>query len=103
MYVDGLTIKKLVRYLVIHVSHEIILNDRKVGSNMGKLKNQMIADAEQEFIRQEKRYLSGRDISSRASLCRINEPSDEDLARFDKEFNDWLDAYERSFGNGEYL
>jgi hypothetical protein len=25
--------------------------------------------------------------------------SDEALAQFDKEFNDWLDAYEKSFGD----
>ena len=25
--------------------------------------------------------------------------SDADLAQFDKEFNDWLDAYEKSFGD----
>ena len=64
---------------------------------MGKLKTQMIVEQEQEFIRKELGYknqtqtLAGLDMS------------DEELARFDKEFNDWLDAYEASFGGRDYL
>jgi hypothetical protein len=59
---------------------------------MGKLKNSLIAFEEQRACKQ-KPILDPR---SRGMV-----DSDEEWAIYEAEFNDWLDRYEQSFGQGE--
>ena len=61
---------------------------------MGKLKNAIIAENEQAFKRifEKSKYSDPR-------ISGISEPSDEELAQWDMEFNAWLDDYEKSFGD----
>ena len=61
---------------------------------MGKLKNALIAFDEQRMT---KKLL---DKDPRNSGL---EDSDEARQQYEKEFNDWLDKYEQSFGNQENL
>ena len=58
---------------------------------MGKLKESIIAEQEQLDSRL---YKVSANNDPRISGLDI---SDEELAQFDKEFNDWLDRYEASF------
>jgi hypothetical protein len=60
---------------------------------MGKLKESIIAEQEQLDSRL---YKVSANNDPRISGLDI---SDEELAQFDKEFNDWLDRYEASFGS----
>jgi len=60
---------------------------------MGKLKESIIAKQEQLDSRL---YKVSANNDPRISGLDI---SDEELAQFDKEFNDWLDRYEASFGS----
>lgn len=60
---------------------------------MGKLKNMLIVDQEQMDNRLLPKSLSK---DPRVSGLDI---TDEELAQFDKEFNEWLDMYEASFGS----
>jgi hypothetical protein len=60
---------------------------------MGKLKESIIAKQEQLDSRL---YKVSANNDPRISGLDI---SDEELAQFDKEFNDWLDCYEASFGS----
>ena len=60
---------------------------------MGKLKNAIIAEQEQMDSRL---YPKLANNDPRVSGLDI---TDEELAQFDKEFNDWLDKYEASFGS----
>lgn len=60
---------------------------------MGKLKNAIIAEQEQMDSRL---YSVLANKNPRTSGLEI---TDEELAQFDKEFNDWLDMYEQSFGS----
>lgn len=63
---------------------------------MGKLKNMLIVANEQMDNR-----LLPKTISTDPRV-RGMDISEEELAQFDKEFNEWLDAYEASFGR-DYL
>jgi hypothetical protein len=60
---------------------------------MGKLKSMLIVDQEQMDNRLLPKSLS------KDPRVRGMEITDEELAQFDKEFNDWLDRYEQSFGD----
>jgi len=60
---------------------------------MGKLKNAIIAEQEQMDSRL---YQVLANKNPRTSGLEI---TDEELAQFDKEFNEWLDMYEQSFGS----
>ena len=59
---------------------------------MGKLKQALI-----QF--DEERMAKGKPIVD--PRYRGLEDSDADWALYEAEFNDWLDRYEQSFGNGE--
>jgi len=61
---------------------------------MGKLKNAIIAENEQAFKRifEKSKYSNPRTDG-------ITEPSEEQYAQWDIEFNAWLDDYEKSFGD----
>ena len=59
---------------------------------MGKLKNALIEFDEQRMAKK----LLDKD-PRRSGL----EDSDEAWAQYEKEFNDWLDRYEQSFGQGD--
>ena len=61
---------------------------------MGKLKNAIIAEQEQMDSRLYPK-LANQDPRNSG----IQNISDEELAVFDREFNEWLNAYEKSFGN----
>ena len=61
---------------------------------MGKLKNALIEFEEQRMAKK----LLDKD-PRRSGL----EDSDEAWAQYEKEFNDWLDKYEQSFGSQEGL
>ena len=61
---------------------------------MGKLKNAIIAEQEQMDNRLYPK-LANQDPRNSG----IQNISDEELAVFDREFNEWLDAYEKSFGD----
>jgi hypothetical protein len=60
---------------------------------MGKLKNLIITEQEQLDSRLYPKLANKDPRNSGLDV------SDEELAQFDKEFNDWLDAYEASFGD----
>ena len=60
---------------------------------MGKLKSMLIVDQEQMDNR-----LLPKSISTDPRVSGM-EITDEELAQFDKEFNEWLDMYEQSFGS----
>jgi len=64
------------------------------GAIMGKLKNAIIAENEQAFKRifEKSKYSNPRTDG-------ITEPSEEQYAQWDIEFNAWLDDYEKSFGD----
>ena len=61
---------------------------------MGKLKNAIIAEQEQMDSR-----LYPKLANNDPRVSGIQNISDEELAVFDREFNEWLDAYEKSFGD----
>jgi hypothetical protein len=67
---------------------------------MGKLKEAIINQQENldamRRIYQKSNYSHG---NPRNSETIITEPSDQELAQWDLEFNAWLDAYEASFGD----
>jgi hypothetical protein len=65
---------------------------------MGKLKNEIIRQNEEAFKR-----IFDKSKYSNPRTSGIEEPTDEELAVWDMEFNAWLDAYEASFGNGDNL
>lgn len=71
---------------------------------MSKLKDQIIRNNEEAFRRIfEKSKYSHGSPSPLPLPMPFQEPSDEELARYDADFNAWLDDYERSFGDGEFL
>jgi len=63
---------------------------------MSKLKDQIIRDNEEAFHRifEKSKYSHGTPLP-----LSFQEPTDEELAQYDKDFNAWLDAYEQSFGD----
>lgn len=63
---------------------------------MGKLKNALIVEQE-NFDAMRRIYEKSMYADPR--MAGITEPSDEELAQWDKEFNAWLDTYEQSFGS----
>jgi len=60
---------------------------------MGKLKNLIINNEEafNRIFKAKQQITDPRDSGL--------EPTDEDLARYEAEFADWLDMYEKSFGD----
>jgi hypothetical protein len=65
---------------------------------MSKLKDSIITEQEQLDSRLYPVLANKDPRSSGLNVCGID-LSDEELATLDKEFNDWLDAYEASFGD----
>lgn len=60
---------------------------------MGKLKNLIIKNEEAfNRFKAKQQIIDPRDSGL--------EPTDEDLAKYEAEFADWLDMYEKSFGEG---
>jgi hypothetical protein len=59
---------------------------------MGKLKSALIAFDEQRMTK--------KLLNNDPRLGGL-EDSDQDWAIYEAEFNDWLDKYEQSFGNGD--
>lgn len=60
---------------------------------MSKLKDSIIAEQEQLDARLYPKLANKDPRNSGLDI------SDAELAQFDKEFNDWLDKYEHSFGS----
>ena len=65
---------------------------------MGKLKQSLIAFEEQRACSQKP---TGRKAILLDPRNRGMVDSDEEWAIYEAEFNDWLDRYEQSFGQGE--
>ena len=65
---------------------------------MGKLKNLIITEQEQLDSRLYPKVANKDPRGNGLNVCGID-LSDQELATLDKEFNDWLDAYEASFGD----
>lgn len=73
---------------------------------MGKLKEAIINQQENldamRRIYQKSNYSHGNPRNSETIISKAvedSEPSDQELAQWDLEFNAWLDAYESSFGD----
>ena len=63
---------------------------------MGKVKQLFQEMWEEKLLAEEKRYASS---SSAGSVGSSAFPQDsQELAQYTKEFEEWLDAYEKSFG-----
>ena len=63
---------------------------------MGRVKQLSMEAWEEKLLRDEKRY--GSSCGSRD----LGYPTDDQaLAQYTKEFEEWLDAYEKSFGDEE--
>ena len=63
---------------------------------MGKVKQLFQEMWEEKLLAEEKRYTSGSSVGSSAF------PQDsQELAQYTKEFEEWLDAYEKSFADKE--
>lgn len=64
---------------------------------MGRVKQLSMEAWEEKLLRDEQRY-----GSSCGSQSDIGYPTDDQaLAQYEAEFNAWLDAYEKSFGDEE--
>ena len=63
---------------------------------MGKVKQLFQEMWEEKLLAEEKRYASSSSVGSSAF------PQDsQELAQYTKEFEEWLDAYEKSFADKE--
>ena len=63
---------------------------------MGKVKQLFQEMWEEKLLAEEKHYTSGSSVGSSAF------PQDsQELAQYTKEFEEWLDAYEKSFADKE--
>jgi hypothetical protein len=66
---------------------------------MGKVKQLFTQSWEEKLLRDENR--SGGSRGSRGSRQLELFPDDQARAQYEAEFNAWLDAYEKSFGDEE--
>ncbi len=67
---------------------------------MGRVKQLSMEAWEEKLLRDEQHYTSS--CGSQGSQRDLGYPTDDQaLAQYEAEFNAWLDAYEKSFGDEE--
>ena len=67
---------------------------------MGRVKQLSIEAWEEKLLAEEKHYTSGSSVGSPNTA--VGYPTDsQELAQYTKEFEEWLDAYEKSFADKE--
>ncbi len=67
---------------------------------MGKVKQLFMESWEEKLLADEKRFTSSSGSPKKPKQLELF-PDDQAQAQYEAEFNAWLDAYEKSFGDRE--